>query len=191
MTAIADAVAAAVATHFGVSATSRQAHGVLDGNGKTRPTPRSSGGPEVYELLGRGRAHLLAASMFEVPKAVAAFRAAIDLDPTYAAAHAGLALACCAQAELRVAPLADSYAEARASALRALAMNDTCADAQVALGAVLYLSEWNWIGAAKKSGAGARAQPQSHRGVSALRAVDGDARPTGSGTRDEAAGART
>ena len=28
-------------------------------------------------------------------------------------------------------------------------MNDTCADAQVALGAVLYLSEWNWIGAAK------------------------------------------
>ena len=28
-------------------------------------------------------------------------------------------------------------------------MNDACADAQVALGAVLYLSEWNWIGAAK------------------------------------------
>ena len=149
VSAIADAVAAAAATHIGVSATSRQAHGVLGGNGKTRSTPQSSSGPEVYELLGRGRSHLLAASMFEVPKAVAAFRAAIDLDPTYAAAHAGLALACCAQAELRVAPLADSYAEARASALRALAMNDTCADAQVALGAVLYLSEWNWIGAAK------------------------------------------
>ena len=104
VTAIADAVAAAVAAHFGVSVTSAQAHGVLGDSGGARSTSRSSSGPEVYELIGQGRSHLLAASMFEVPKAVAAFRAAIALDPTYAAAHAGLALACCAQAELRVAP---------------------------------------------------------------------------------------
>ena len=51
--------------------------------------------------------------------------------------------------EIRVAPLTDSYREARAAALRALAMDDTCADAQVALGAVLYLSDWNWVGAAR------------------------------------------
>jgi Tfp pilus assembly protein PilF len=30
---------------------------------------------------------------------------------------------------------------------RALAMDDSCADAQVALGTVLFLSDWNWIGA--------------------------------------------
>ncbi len=40
--------------------------------------------PEVYELIGRGRAHLLKVSMFAVPQAVAAFRAAIELDPAYA-----------------------------------------------------------------------------------------------------------
>ena len=57
---------------------------------------------ELHELIGRGRAHLLTASMHDVPKAVAAFRSAIALDPAYAAAHAGLARACCAQAELRV-----------------------------------------------------------------------------------------
>ena len=57
--------------------------------------------------------------MFDVPKAVAAFRAATELDPSYAAAHAGLALACCAQAQLRVAPVAESFSEARAAALRA------------------------------------------------------------------------
>ncbi len=87
--------------------------------------------------------------MFEAPKAVAAFRAAIERDPAYAAAHAGLALAHCAQAELRVAPLSESYAEARAAALRALALHDACADAQVALAAVLYLSDWNWRAAAR------------------------------------------
>jgi tetratricopeptide (TPR) repeat protein len=103
--------------------------------------------PEVYEQVGRGRSHLLSASLVEMPKAEAAFQAAIELDPTYAAAHAGLALACCAQAELRAAPVAEAYAKAKAAALRALAMDDTCADAQVALGAVLFLSEWDWIGA--------------------------------------------
>ncbi len=103
--------------------------------------------PEVHELIGRGRAHLLSASRTELPKAADAFRAAIDLDPTYAAAHAGLALACCAQAELRVVPHAQAYDDARSAALRALAMDDASADAQVALGCVLFFGDWNWTGA--------------------------------------------
>lgn len=103
--------------------------------------------PEVHELIGRGRAHLLSASRNELPKAAEAFRAAIDLDPTYAAAHAGLAIACCAQAELRVVPYGQAYADARAAALRALGMDDASADAQVALGCVLFFSDWNWTGA--------------------------------------------
>jgi DNA-binding winged helix-turn-helix (wHTH) protein len=68
--------------------------------------------PEVSELIGRGRAHLLAAAGRNVPKALEAFRAALALDPQYAAAHAGLALACCAQAELRLAAPESAYAEA-------------------------------------------------------------------------------
>ena len=102
---------------------------------------------EVYELVGRGRLHLLSASHFELPGAVKAFQAAIEIDSSYAAAHAGLALTRCAQAAFRVMPHAQAYAEAKASALRALAMDSRCADAQVALGVVLYLSEWDWAGA--------------------------------------------
>jgi DNA-binding winged helix-turn-helix (wHTH) protein/Tfp pilus assembly protein PilF len=110
-----------------------------------RPAPAVR--PEVYELIGRGRTHLLKASMAEVPQAVAAFRSAIELDSSYAPAHAGLALAYCAQARLRVVPPAGAYSEARGAALRALAMDDACADAQVALGEVLLLGDWNWVGA--------------------------------------------
>jgi DNA-binding winged helix-turn-helix (wHTH) protein/Flp pilus assembly protein TadD len=102
---------------------------------------------EVYELVGRGRLHLLSASHFELPAAVEAFKAAIEIDPSYAASHAGLALARCAQAGFRVVPHLDAYADAKASALRALAMDSACADAQVALGTVLFLSEWDWLGA--------------------------------------------
>ena len=102
---------------------------------------------EAYELVGRGRSHLMSASYFELPQAVSAFQSAIDRDPTYAAAHAGLALTRCAQARLRATPHQQAYAEAKVSALRALALDPASADAQVALGAVLFLSEWDWAGA--------------------------------------------
>jgi DNA-binding winged helix-turn-helix (wHTH) protein len=108
---------------------------------------RPSRSAEAYELVGRGRSHLLSASYFELPQAASAFQSAIDIDPTYAAAHAGLALARCAQAALRAVPHAEAYTGAKAAALRALAMDDECAEAQVALGMVLFLSEWDWIGA--------------------------------------------
>jgi hypothetical protein len=73
--------------------------------------------------------------------------AAIELDPTYAPAHAGLALACCVQTAMRMAAPAQAYNDAGVAALHTLAMDNSCADAQVALGAVLFFSEWNWAGA--------------------------------------------
>jgi tetratricopeptide (TPR) repeat protein len=110
---------------------------------------RPSRNPEVYELIGWARSALLTASMFDVPKAIEAFEAAIKADPGYAPAHAGLALAHCAQASRRLVPAARAYGDAKAAALRALAIDPACADAQVALGAVSFFSEWNWSGAKK------------------------------------------
>src|SRR5262249_40546257 len=52
---------------------------------------------ELYELVGRGRSHLLSGSFVELPAALDAFRSAIEIDPTYAPAHAGLARAQCVQ----------------------------------------------------------------------------------------------
>ena len=103
--------------------------------------------PDVYELVGRARAHLMSASRSELPQAVFGFEAAIELDPTHAAAHSGLALACCAQAELRLLPPANGYGRARVSALRALAMDESSSDAWTALGSVMFMAEWDWIGA--------------------------------------------
>ena len=103
--------------------------------------------PEVSELIGRGRACLMTASRSEIPRALEAFRSAIEIDSGYAAAHAGLAVAHCAEAELRLAAPDVAYTSARAAALRALAMEASNADAQVALGTVLFLSDWNWNGA--------------------------------------------
>ena len=99
---------------------------------------------ELYESVGRGRSHLLSASYFDVPHAVDAFRAAIEIDGTYAAGYAGLARARCAQAELRTVPHLEAFAEAETLALRALAIDSACIDAHVALGTVLFLRDWDW-----------------------------------------------
>jgi len=99
---------------------------------------------ELYECVGRGRSHLLSASYFDLPHAVAAFREAIEIDGLYAPAHAGLARARCAEAERRTVPHLEAFAEARALALRALAIDRACVEAHVALGTVLFLHDWDW-----------------------------------------------
>jgi tetratricopeptide (TPR) repeat protein len=102
--------------------------------------------PEALELVARGWAHLRSASFFETSKAVSAFEAATVIDPTYAAAYAGLSIAKVAQA-IDGNVLVDAFGEAKAAALRALALDDESADAQVALGAVMFWAEWDWIAA--------------------------------------------
>ena len=101
----------------------------------------------LYELLGRGRVHALSGSYAELPRAVDAFRAAIALDPTYAPAHAALARVRCMQAVFRMVSPQAAFAEARTSALRALALDDASADAQLALGMVQFYVEWDWSAA--------------------------------------------
>ncbi|HQQ76012.1 MAG TPA: winged helix-turn-helix domain-containing protein [Thermoanaerobaculia bacterium] len=147
-TSIPDAMAEALAAHFAATPLRGGSAGVF---GNWADVRRSVSRPpcrlEVYELIGRGRAHLLAFSRTETPKAIAAYEAAIGLDPAFAAAHAGLAMAFCQQAELRLVPQAEAYARAKDAALRALAVDDACADAQVALAAVSFLGQWDWVGA--------------------------------------------
>jgi serine/threonine protein kinase len=105
--------------------------------------PRPS---EASELVARGWAHLRSGSVFEVPDAVSAFQAATVLDPTFSAAWAGLAHAKVASAGNRNV-LVEAYGEARAAALRALALDTESADAHAALGEVMFMAEWDWIAA--------------------------------------------
>lgn len=104
---------------------------------------------ELYESVGRGRSHLLSGSHVDLTPAVAAFQAAIEVDATYAPAYAGLARARCAQAELHAVPHVEAFAEAKALALRALAIDSACVDAHVALGTVLFLHDWDWPAAGR------------------------------------------
>jgi serine/threonine protein kinase len=115
------------------------------GVGDASPTDAARGS-EASELVARGWAHLRSGSFYEVSDAVSAFQAATVIDPTYAGAYAGLAFAKVADGTNRTA-LVKSFGEAKTAALRALALNDQSADAQAALGQVMFFAEWDWIAA--------------------------------------------
>jgi tetratricopeptide (TPR) repeat protein len=110
------------------------------------PTTDSSRASEASELVALGWTHLRSGSYFGVSHAVSAFVAATTIDPTYAAAYAGLALAKLGRAIDRNV-LVEAFGEAKAAALRALALDDKSADAQLALGNVMFTAEWDWIAA--------------------------------------------
>jgi serine/threonine protein kinase len=110
-------------------------------------TADESPGSEASELVARGWAHLRSGSFFELSDAVSAFVAATEAAPACAAAHAGLALTKVAQAVAHDVPHLEALAEAKTLALRALALDDKSADAQVALGQVMLFSEWDWTAA--------------------------------------------
>ena len=143
---IPDAIAESIAAHIGGTVHPAGVFGTWAAVRRTGLAPPATR-PEVYELVGRGRSHLLSVSPREVPSAIAAYQAAIALDPTFAPAHAGLSLACCMRAEWRLGPPSDAYPQAREAALRALALDGGCADAQMALGAIAFLGQWDWVGA--------------------------------------------
>jgi serine/threonine protein kinase len=145
-----DAGAAPASVRFEFLRQADSAHGARSTNGAVTGDANDADRlriSEASELVARGWAHLRSGSFFELPDAVSAFRAAAEVYPTYAAAHAGLALAKVAQATVHDVPHLEALADAKAAALRALALDDRSADAQVALGQVMLFSEWDWIAA--------------------------------------------
>jgi tetratricopeptide (TPR) repeat protein len=111
-----------------------------------RPPSRTTS-PQARECVERGRRLLFDGSHPALEAAVQAFRDAIASDKRWAAGYAGLAVTRCAQARVQGICAKDAYDEAKAAALRALALDEACGEARVALGTVLLLSEWDWAGA--------------------------------------------
>ncbi|MGH9818504.1 MAG: tetratricopeptide repeat protein, partial [Candidatus Acidiferrales bacterium] len=108
--------------------------------------------PAAHEAYLRGRYFWQKQTDEDVRRALSYFEQAIALDPSYAPAYADLSTVYWEFAAGRApTPQARSKAldDARAAALRALALDDTLADAHVAKGYVLLHIDWDLEGAAQ------------------------------------------
>lgn len=113
----------------------------------TSPPRRQTANATAYRLYLSGRYYVRKQTISDNWNAIALFRQAIDLDPAYALAYAGLAEA------YRVLPINGDVAPhfafplARGAALRALEIDEHVAEARAGLSWVKFWHDWDWPGA--------------------------------------------
>jgi len=118
---------------------------------KTRLNKSSATNPEAYQLYLKGRYHANQTTAAGLAKSIEYFEQAIDKDPGYALAYAGLADSYSALGGgwFYLSP-SDSFPKAKAAARKALELDDTLAEAHAALAYALYFADWDWSDAERE-----------------------------------------
>ncbi|MEP7149920.1 MAG: protein kinase [Acidobacteriota bacterium] len=105
---------------------------------------------EAYQLYLRGRFHVFKLLPDEIRQGIGYFQQAIDLDPNYALAYAGIADAYRSLAiGSEISPV-ESFAQSKAAANRAIGIDDTLSDGHTTLGMTMFWGDWDWDGAEKQ-----------------------------------------
>ncbi len=112
---------------------------------KNRLAKSSATNPEAYQLYLKGRYHANQTTAAEQKKAVEYFQQAIDKDPGYALAYAGLADSYAALGgDWNYLSPSDSFPKAKAAAMKALELDDTVGEAHAALAYAVFFADWDW-----------------------------------------------
>jgi len=117
----------------------------VDESNRLNRAPTQS--PEAYDLYLRERYYWNKRTPDAFKRAVKYFTAATDKDPSYALAWSGLADAYSLMARWSLSK--EARPKAHATALKAVELDDTLAEAHTSLGLVKE-NEWDWTGAEKE-----------------------------------------
>lgn len=121
----------------------------LSGMDEAKVAKNYTANPEAYQLYLKGRFYWNKRTTDALKQAAEFYKQAIEKDPTYALAYAGLAETYVLFTSYGVASAKDSMPLAKAAALRALELDESLAEAHAALGRYLNYYEWDRIGAEK------------------------------------------
>jgi TolB-like protein/Flp pilus assembly protein TadD len=99
---------------------------------------------EAYKFYLQGRFHLNKRSGAGLRRAAELFSAAIEIDPGFAAAHAGYADTYTLLADYTHEVPSEALPKAKAAALRALELDPGLGEAQASLALILSIYEWRW-----------------------------------------------
>jgi serine/threonine-protein kinase len=131
-------VARAIASQIRVTVTPQE---------QARMTHTRPVNPEAYRRCLLGRYHWDKRTVEGFKKAADYFRQAIDLDPGYALAYAGLADNYVVQPSWGTLSPGEAYPRAKAAAEQALELDNSLAEPYATLGYILSQYDWDWEGA--------------------------------------------
>jgi eukaryotic-like serine/threonine-protein kinase len=103
----------------------------------------------AYRLYLRGRYAWNKRSAEGAREAIQWFEQAVAEDPGYAPAYAGLADAYALHVDYRSVPVAEGFAHAKEYARKAIALDETLAEAHASLAWTLFIHDWDWDAAAR------------------------------------------
>jgi TolB-like protein len=105
---------------------------------------------EAYQLYLQGRFFWNKRTPQTIQKSIEYFQKAIEKDPNYALGYAGLSDGYALLAYYGGAPAQEALPKAREAALKALSMDDNLAESHNALGFVLVLYDYDYVGAERQ-----------------------------------------
>src|SRR5439155_9554240 len=100
--------------------------------------------PDAYEAYARGRYFWNKRTAEGFDKALAYFSEAIERDPGYALAHAGLADTYSMAAVYSLLPSQEAFPKAKKAATRALELDEGLVEAHTSLASVNENYDWDW-----------------------------------------------
>jgi TolB-like protein/DNA-binding winged helix-turn-helix (wHTH) protein/Tfp pilus assembly protein PilF len=106
--------------------------------------------PAAHEAYLRGRLLWYGRTTDGMNKSVHYFQRAIEIEPTYALAHAGLADAYTVLSSYALVPSGDVAGLAKAAALKAVELDDASAEAHTALASVYDEFDWDFLAAQRE-----------------------------------------
>lgn len=119
----------------------------LTGQAKNRLTKRYTESTEAYERYMKGRYYWSRRTAEGLKKAIEYFHQAIEKDPSYALAYAGIADCYNLLSAYGILPPKESVPVAKQAAMRALDLDSDVAEGHEALAHVKMLYDWDWVGA--------------------------------------------
>ena len=119
----------------------------LSGSEKTAMSKKPTTNQAAYELYLQGRFLWNKRAGPEIRKSVDCFNKAIAQDPDYAQAYAGLAQSWTVMSSYNGGSPADSFPQAQAAAMKAIALDETSSDALTVLASYKALYEFDYAGA--------------------------------------------
>ncbi|MFZ0522774.1 MAG: protein kinase [Candidatus Acidiferrales bacterium] len=117
---------------------------------KKRLTKRHTEDHEAYRLYLQGRHHWNRWTEEGFYKAIEYFEKAVEKDPGYALAHAGVADSYVLLGWNSYLPPKDAFPKGKAAALTALQFDPDLGEAHTPLAAVLWLHDWKWAESQKE-----------------------------------------
>jgi TolB-like protein/Flp pilus assembly protein TadD len=121
----------------------------LSGADEAKLVRNSTTDPEAYQAYLKGRYHWNRRTAENLKKAIEQFKAAIDKDPNYALAYAGLADCYFVLNYYTGIPISETIPKAKAFAERAIAIDDQLAEPHASLAAVNE-QLWQWAEAERE-----------------------------------------